>query len=360
MNKRNEIMIIETDLGNVELSLDIVRNQIAKGKNISDDEISNFMMLCKYRKLNPFLGQAHLIKFGESIQMIVSKDIFIDRANRHPDCEGWNSGVILLDEKTNKVIEREGTFYLDNEKLVGAYCIINRKGWKEPFKWTIKESDYMRYTTDKYTKKKVGMGQWKTMPGVMLTKCCIVASIRNVFPEEFGGMYSHEELGVDETSIKNAIDVTPVQDEGKKDPVKEEQKKEKVISKDQLKLLCASAKSTDKAIAKSYDSKALLDYVMNTFSKSGYLESASKKDIPVSKFDNILGEVKKLVIKKENEWNKKNGMEEKKEEEAKKDEKKKEEPFKKIDDLDDSLPIPDDSQFAKPANNKDKEENKDG
>ena len=359
MNK-NEIMKIETESGQVELSNNIVRNQIAKGRDITDEEIYNFMLLCKYRKLNPFLNQAHLVKFGDNVQMVVGKDVFTDRLNKNPNCEGWESGVITYNKETNEVTEREGTFYLPHEKLAGAYCIIHRKGWKKPFKWTIKVGDYLRTTTK--NGEKIPMGQWKTMPGVMLTKCCIVATVRNVFPEEFGGMYSHEELGVNEDNIKNAIDITPSEEKTKekKDPVKEESKKEKVISKDQLKLLCASAKSTDKAIAKSYDPKALLDYVMDRFEKSGYLESASKKDIPVSKFDNILGEVKKLVIKKENEWNKKNGMEEKKEEEAKKDEKKKEEPFKKIDDLDDSLPLPDESQFAKPANNKDKEDNKDG
>ncbi|MEN8907884.1 MAG: phage recombination protein Bet [Clostridiales bacterium] len=345
MNK-NEIMKIETDSGEVKLSLEIVRNQIAKGKDISDAEIHNFMQLCFYRKLNPFLGQAHLIKFKDKVQMVVGKDVFTERLNKNPLCEGWESGLILYDKSDKKVIERVGTFFLPNEELVGAYCIIERSGWKKEFKWTVRLSDYFRtYYKDGKT---LPMGLWGTMPGVMITKCCTVAAVRNVFPEEFGGMYEASELGIEEKLLKDAIDVTPNETQ----PKEQTQPKElEPITSAQLTLLCASAKSKDEAIAKSYQPDALLDFVMTKLYNNGFLESPSKKEIPKNIFDKVLAEVKKTVIQKENDWNKKNGI--------KRTEEKTSEEFKSIDELEkeEGLPLPED-KTAKPANTKAKEKDK--
>lgn len=188
MNK-NEI--IKTDTGEIILNADIIRNKIATNSNVTDKEIFIFLQLCKYRKLNPFVGEAHLVKYGNKAQQVVGKDVFIKRLNRNPKNEGWNSGVIIK-TKDNKVIEREGTFYLDDEKLVGAWIKIYIKGWKEPHKHTVRLRDYFRTTNDNKA-----MGQWGKMPGVMIEKCCIVAGIRKAFPEEFSGMYTSDEIGIE-------------------------------------------------------------------------------------------------------------------------------------------------------------------
>lgn len=348
MNK-NEVMAIETDSGSIQLSIDIVRNQLVNEGNVTDKEIVNFMMLCKYRKLNPFLGQAYLIKFKEKAQMVVGKDVFTERLNKNTLCEGWESGLILYDKKDKKVIERIGTFFLEDEELVGAYCTIHRNGWKNKFKWTVRLSDYFR--TYWKNGKVLPMGLWATMPGIMITKCCIVAAVRNVFPEEFSGMYESSELGIEEKFLKNAVDVTPINDTKPKS--KTEQKPEpkepepELITKDQLKLLCTSAKSTDEVIAKSYDHNVLLNYIMDKLYNSGFLKSESKKEIPKHLFDKVLAEVKKTVIKKENSWNKKNGIPTTPENEEFED-------FKKLDLDGGGLPLPKDST-AKPANTKTKE-----
>lgn len=348
--KKNEIMKYKTDLGEVSLTNEIVRTQIAKGQDISDSEIHNFMQLCFYRKLNPFLGQAHLIKFKDKIQMVVGKDVFTERLNKNPLCEGWESGLILYDKEDKKVIERVGTFFLPNEELVGAYCIIERSGWKKEFKWTVRLSDYFRtYYKDGKT---LPMGLWGTMPGVMITKCCTVAAVRNVFPEEFGGMYDASELGIEEKLLKDAIDVTPNETDEARPKEQAQPKKQEPITPEQLKLLCASAKSTDEVIAKSYNPNDLLDFLMNKLHNNGSLKSSSKKDIPKHLFDKVLAEVKKTVIKKENDFNKKNGI--------KRTEEKPSEGFQSIGELeneDEGLPLPED-KTAKPANTKAKEKDK--
>jgi len=295
----NEIVEYSTDSGNVKLSAQIVRNMIAIGKNIEDAEIVNFMMMCQYRRLNPFLKQAYLVKFGETVQIIVSKDVFTQRLNLHPQCEGWEAGVIVWNKDGKKIIERVGTFFLDDtEKLVGAYFILHRKGWKEPFKWTIKLKDYFRTYKNKNGTIEP-MGNWATMPGVMLVKCVTVAGIRNVFSEEFGGMYTDDELGIDK-----AIDVTPI-NKTKSDKKKDKNKKEETfISQVQIGELCALAASKSKEL--NYNADDLLKYAMELLVNRGSLKSVSKKEIPKKLFADVYNFIKSLIDTKEKKERKEN------------------------------------------------------
>ena len=293
----NEIVEYSTDSGNVKLSVQIVRNMIAVGKSIEDAEIVNFMMMCQYRRLNPFLKQAYLVKFGDTAQIIVSKDVFTQRLNIHPQCEGWEAGVIVWNKDEKKIIERVGTFFLDDtEKLVGAYFILHRKGWKEPFKWTIKLKDYFRTYKNKNGTIEP-MGNWATMPGVMLVKCVTVAGIRNVFSEEFGGMYTDDELGIDK-----AIDVTPInktKSDNKKDKNKKEETfiEETFISQVQIGELCALAASKSKEL--NYNADDLLKYAMELLVNRGSLKSVSKKEIPKKLFADVYNFIKSLIDTKE-------------------------------------------------------------
>lgn len=344
----NQITKINTDTGVVELSPNIVRNNIAAGDDITDQEIHNFIQLCVYRRLNPFLGQAHIVKFGGKkarAQLITSKDVFISRMNNHPKCRGWNSGIILLN-KDNEVIERRGTFYLkETEKLVGAWFKANIDGWETKSEHTINLSDYLR--TYKKDGKTLPMGQWGIMPAVMLEKCVIVAGIRKTFPEEFGGMYTEDELGIDKA---NAIDANYTVIDNDKETIR---RKSNLLgdnqNKGKMQQLCIAAKSTKI----EFDSNKLLDYAMEQLVKSGNLKSKSKKDIPMSKFDKVLEYVKSLVSKKE----KKAAESTKNKEESKNNILTEEEKEKRMEAAnreiftEDGLPLANDN-FAKPANGK--------
>ena len=56
----------------VALSFDIVRNYLTKGNGqVSDQDIVQFISICKFNQLNPFLNEAFLVKFGQQpAQMI--------------------------------------------------------------------------------------------------------------------------------------------------------------------------------------------------------------------------------------------------------------------------------------------------
>lgn len=270
----NNLVKYDTASGEVTLDFNIVRQSIAVGEDITDAEIFNFMQLCKFKKLNPFLKEAYLVKFKGKCSIIVGLSVFQKRLNNHRLNEGFELGVITVDE--NKKIKRyEGTFFPDPEKLVGAYVIFKKKGC-QPLTWTVALKDYQKMTTDKYTKKIRPQGQWQDMPAVMITKCCFVAGVRYFYPEEFGGLYSADEIGIDENEVIEVMQ--PIDDE----------------QIEQLKT---------ESISKKYniDSDGLIKYILENCVKNNVLENENIEDIPKTKFKIVFDLITKYRLKKENE-----------------------------------------------------------
>ena len=86
----------------VALSFDIVRNYLTKGNGqVSDQDIVQFISICKFNQLNPFLNEAFLVKFGQQpAQMIVSKEAFFKRADASEKYEGFKAGIIIIRDNT--------------------------------------------------------------------------------------------------------------------------------------------------------------------------------------------------------------------------------------------------------------------
>lgn len=286
-----------TDAGDkIELSNEIVRNVLAVGNNITDVELFSFIKLCEYQKLNPFLREAYLIKWGKQSQMVVGVDVFTNRLNEHPLCEGWQSGLIV--EKDGEITERKGTFYLKGkEAIVGAWFTVNRKGWKEPFYWTVTYSEYYREVLDKDTQKYKGMGQWDKMPAVMIVKCAITSGCRKAFPQKFSGMYSPEEMGIKTPEDDNII---PIDDKDQKTRGKKEELKPQaartIINAEEIQNIKAAAKSPLVEIK----SDELISFVLNEFIKLKKInKDTTLETFPLNKYNLFLDRVKKCVLTKE-------------------------------------------------------------
>lgn len=166
------------------VTFDIVKNYLVRGNgNITDQETFFFISLCKAQKLNPFINDAYLIKFGnQPAQMVVGKDVLVKRANRHPAFEGYKAGIVVMDKDGN-LIEREGAIKGKNELLVGGWCEVYRSDKKFPIKSSV--------SMEEYDKKQ---SSWKTMPMVMIRKCALVTALREAFPEELQGLYDADEI----------------------------------------------------------------------------------------------------------------------------------------------------------------------
>ena len=55
--------------------------------------------------------------------------------------------------------------------------------------------------------------QWSKKPATMIRKVALVQALREAFPEDFGGMYSQEEVGVydlPESPVETSLDEQPV------------------------------------------------------------------------------------------------------------------------------------------------------
>ena len=177
----------------VNLSFQIVRNFLTRGNgNVTDAEVVQFISLCRANQLNPFIGDAYMVKFmprdgqrSEPAQMIISKAAFMKRAESCPQYAGYQAGILLLREK--EVIEQEGSFFLPGDQLVGGWAKVYRKDREYPIVARVRLQEYNK-----------GKSTWAAMPGTMLRKVAIAQAFREAFPLTAEGMYTPEELPEDQ------------------------------------------------------------------------------------------------------------------------------------------------------------------
>ena len=179
---------IKTERGeNLSLSIVDIKKYICP--EADDKECKFFLELCRARNLNPFIGEAHFIKYGGKAQMIVGKDVFTKRASQHPDFTGLKAGIIIK-KQDNSIEERDGSFYIDGlETVVGGWAEVYRKK-NEPYKHTVSLHEYIQKTKDGATTK-----MWSAKVATMIRKVALVQTLREAFPESFGGMYDRAEFG---------------------------------------------------------------------------------------------------------------------------------------------------------------------
>lgn len=193
MSEKELAVIYEVDGNEVKLTPSIVQNYIVGSQSkITMQEFKFFTELCKARKLNPFLKEAYCIKYGnEPAAIVVGKDAILKRAILNPNYNGIESGVIVLSEK-GEVIERKGTFRLDNEQLVGGWAKVYRKDWEHPTYTSVSFSEVAQKKGDGSLNK-----NWSTKGATMVEKVAKVRALRETFIEDLGGMYEAEEMQVE-------------------------------------------------------------------------------------------------------------------------------------------------------------------
>lgn len=181
--------------GGAEIALndDIVKRYLVSGdpSKVTDAEVKMFTELCKAQRLNPFLREAYLVKFGSNPgQIIVGKDVFLKRARSNPKFKGFTAGIIVQTEN-GAYQNRPGTFYTPGEKIVGGFCNVAIEGWDFPLEHSVAMSEFSRSTAT-----------WKSMPAVMIRKVALVQALREAFPEDFQQLYSEEEMPVDDSKLE--------------------------------------------------------------------------------------------------------------------------------------------------------------
>ena len=212
---KTETGTVEYECGGqlVKLSPKMIRSYLVNGNGaVTDQEVMMFLSLCKFQKLNPYLREAYLIKYGnQPATIVVGKDALQKRAMRNPAYSGHEAGVVVLNNETGEKSECIGTIVLNSETLVGGWATVFIKGWERPLKITV--------SFEEYCQKKDGkpVSNWATRPGTMIRKVALVQALREAFPEDLAGMYAPEEI-IDgdlptEIITEEMIESEPVQTE---------------------------------------------------------------------------------------------------------------------------------------------------
>lgn len=158
---------------------------------VTQREVKLFVELCKAQRLNPFIREAYLVKYGDKpASLVVGKDVYTKRAQANPRFKGMQAGIFVTRDGKGK--EREGSMVLPGETVVGGWCKVFVEGYDVPIYDSVAFEEYANRRKD----GKLG-GSWAKMPGTMIRKVAMVHALREAFPDEFQGLYDAAEMGVD-------------------------------------------------------------------------------------------------------------------------------------------------------------------
>jgi len=194
-----DIVKYEDCMGNnIELSADIIRKHICTSPELSSQEIVMFLKLCEYQRLNPYLREVHLIKYGKSpATMVTGIETFRKRASHNPKYLGH--------EVTS---EGEGN-------SMTATCKVHVHGYIVPISVTVDFGEYVgekdEYVGGVKTGKKTVNSMWGGKPKTMLKKVAEAQALRMAFPDDFAGLYTADEINtidlpLEEKPIKESTD----------------------------------------------------------------------------------------------------------------------------------------------------------
>ena len=172
----------------VRLTVEMVKNLIAvktkTGKTCSDNEAIKFVAMCQARRLNPFEGDAYLIgydgKDGPQFSLITAHQAFLKRAELNVEYDGMKSGLIL--ERDGAMVDVEGDFYLQTDRVMGGWATVFFKNRKVPM--------HKRLRIERFRK---AFGIWLDDAAGMIAKCAEADALRSSFPTMLGGLYMKEE-----------------------------------------------------------------------------------------------------------------------------------------------------------------------
>ncbi len=179
--EKNCITKYVTDHGSVELSPEIIKSYLVPpDSKITDPEIGFFLQMCKFQKLNPFMKEIYIVKYGNyPAAFIVAKDTFLRRAKKNETYQG-HTVAISDDGKT-------------------AWAEVFIKDFKMPIRC---EVDFDEYVAKKSNGEINSM--WKEKPKTMLKKVALVQALREAFPQDLGGLYEEGEIVDPDEVIKEA------------------------------------------------------------------------------------------------------------------------------------------------------------
>ena len=155
----------------------------------TDAECKIFLETCRAYHLNPFTKEAFLIHYDNKSDetpatIVLGKNCYLQMAERHPAYDGFEAGVIVLND--GGVEYREGSAVYDGEELLGGWAKVYRKDRTRPNYEEVKLSEY-----------NTGKSLWASKPATMIRKVALVHALREAFPSTYGLTYDESEISVE-------------------------------------------------------------------------------------------------------------------------------------------------------------------
>lgn len=180
----------DTEGREVVLTRDDVINTISSNPRITDKEIKLFIELARAQRLNPFIKEIFITKYGDyPATFIVGKDVFTKRAQANPLFKGMQAGIIV--QRGNAVDQREGSAMFSDEMLLGGWCKVYVQGYDVPIYDSVSFNEYAARKADGTLN-----AMWASKPATMIRKVAIVHALREAFPSDFQGLYDQSEMGL--------------------------------------------------------------------------------------------------------------------------------------------------------------------
>jgi len=152
----------------------IIQQNVAKGTSAT--ELAYFLNVCKTMTLNPFNKEVWCYKDGRgNLLIFAGRDGFLSKAQQNPlfngirSCEVRDNDEWSIDVANNKITHIISKSLKDRGEIIGAYCIVFRKGG-EP---TIEFADFKTYNK--------GYNAWKTHPAEMIKKVAESHALKKAF-----------------------------------------------------------------------------------------------------------------------------------------------------------------------------------
>ena len=99
---------------------------------------------------------------------------------------------IIVQKEDGSIEERQGTFKLGTEQLVGGWARVFRKDWTRPTYSSVSFNEVAQRKNDGSLNS-----NWSTKGATMVEKVAKVRALRETFVEDLAGMYEAEEIQQD-------------------------------------------------------------------------------------------------------------------------------------------------------------------
>lgn len=212
-----------TTFSNEEKSL--IWSRFIKPANGTQEEAAHFIQVCEQFGLNPLLGdivfQRYETKRGAKTQFITTRDGLLRVSTRQPSYVGPPNANVVKEGDDFEFIPSEGSvkhkFGSKRGEILGAYAIMKHKK-HNPVAVFVDFDEYYQANSGKINSRYGNENVWDKMPSAMIVKIAEVFVLRRQFP--LGGLYTQEEMGLNETVQKETEQPTV-----KADPKPEKQEK---------------------------------------------------------------------------------------------------------------------------------------